>query len=74
MVPELTHRYAILYSLYVGREHKVATLHMGDRLLRLGLRLSPDPFWSIVYVYLDWRKKGRITFFSPRIYIQFSLL
>ena len=37
----------------------------------LDLRLSPNLFWNIVYVYL--RKKGRITFFRPEhIYIEYT--
>ena len=46
----------------------------GDRLLRLGLRLSPNLFWNIVYVYtLAVEKKGRITFFSVQsIYIEYT--
>ena len=42
----------------------------GDRLLRLGLRLSPNLFWNIVFVYLGCRKKGKDNFFFPsRAYI-----
>ena len=52
-MPQLTHRFAILYYLYVGIYHKVATLSMGGQIASAGfLGFPPFCFGILFNVYV----------------------